>query len=83
MGYFIYGGTDFRAVRTRNLSPAVKDIHLYEIFNQVGTVASIKVCCDAMTRRSLGYAYVNYHNAQDAERAKDTLNFTSIKGKAC
>jgi len=36
-----------------------------------------------MTRRSLGYAYVNFHNVVDAERALDTLNYTAIKGKAC
>jgi len=36
-----------------------------------------------MTRRSLGYAYVNFYNVVDAERALDTLNYTAIKGKAC
>jgi len=36
-----------------------------------------------MTRRSLGYSYVNFHNVVDAERALDTLNYTGIKGKAC
>lgn len=38
---------------------------------------------DAVTRRSLGYAYVNFHNVSDAERALDTMNFISIRGKPC
>ncbi|CAM9489875.1 unnamed protein product, partial [Ascophyllum nodosum] len=50
---------------------------------QVGPVASIRVCRDTVTRRSLGYAYVNFHNVADAERALDTMNFTTIKDQAC
>merc|ERR1719453_1946505 len=56
---------------------------LYEIFNSVGPVASIRVCRDSVSRRSLGYGYVNFHQVQDAERALDTLNYSSIKGRAC
>jgi len=56
---------------------------LFDLFNRVGPVASIRVCRDAITRRSLGYAYVNFHDVQDAERALDTMNFTDIKSKPC
>jgi len=66
-----------------DLQPAVTEALLFEIFNAVGPVASIRVCRDAVTRRSLGYAYVNFHNVVDAERALDTMNFISIRGKPC
>ena len=56
---------------------------LFEIFNQIGPVQSIRVCRDAVTRRSLGYGYVNYHSPADCERAIDALNFSLIKGKQC
>lgn len=66
-----------------DLASDVTEGMLFEIFNQVGPVASIRVCRDAVTRRSLGYAYVNYHNVVDAERALDTLNSSLIKAKPC
>jgi polyadenylate-binding protein len=56
---------------------------LFEIFNMIGPVASIRVCRDAVTRRSLGYAYVNFHSTADAERALDSLNYSTIKGRSC
>lgn len=56
---------------------------LFEKFNDVGQVASIRVCRDAITRRSLGYAYVNFVNAADAERAMDAFNYDPIAGRPC
>ena len=48
--------------------------------SHIGPIASIRVCRDAVTRRSLGYAYVNFHNMVDAERALDTLNYSGARG---
>jgi polyadenylate-binding protein len=56
---------------------------LFEIFNAVGPVHSIRVCRDSLTRRSLGYAYVNFHNIVDAERALHTLNTSVILHRPC
>lgn len=61
----------------------VTEANLFEVFSQVGTVQSIRVCRDIITRRSLGYAYVNYTGQADAERALDTINGTEIKGRPC
>ncbi|KAJ1554199.1 Protein phosphatase PP2A regulatory subunit B [Nowakowskiella sp. JEL0078] len=64
------------------LETSVTEAMLFELFNMIGPVASIRVCRDAITRRSLGYAYVNYHNVADGERALESLNYSMLKGKA-
>ncbi len=43
----------------------VTDSQLYDFFNQMGQVVSVRVCRDLSTRRSLGYGYVNYSITQD------------------
>ncbi|XP_039720351.1 polyadenylate-binding protein 1-like isoform X1 [Pteropus medius] len=64
-----------------DLHPDVTEAMLYEKFSPAGPILSIRVCRDVATRRSLGYAYINFQQPADAERALDTMNFEVIKGQ--
>ncbi|CAE6480174.1 unnamed protein product [Rhizoctonia solani] len=50
------------------LDSGVSEAMLFEIFNIIGPVASVRVFRDTVIRRSLGYAYVAYTNTADGDR---------------
>ena len=64
-----------------DLDQSITEAQLYELFSTIGPVVSIRVCRDLITRRSLGYAYVNFQQGPDAARAIDVLNFQVVNGK--
>ncbi|XP_067135366.1 polyadenylate-binding protein 4-like [Centruroides vittatus] len=64
-----------------DLHPNGTEAVLHEKFSAIGPILSIRVCRDRSTRRSLGYAYVNFQNYEDAARALETMNYDLIYGK--
>ncbi|GAA0180347.1 RNA metabolism protein [Lithospermum erythrorhizon] len=77
------GGVSFgnASLYVGDLDAAVDEGQLYDMFSQVAQVISVRVCRDQTRRSSLGYAYVNFINPQDAANAKELLNFTPLVGK--
>ncbi|KHG04753.1 Polyadenylate-binding 2 -like protein [Gossypium arboreum] len=77
------GGAQFMltSLYVGDLDVTVTDEQLYQLFSQVAPVASVRVCRDLASGRSLGYGYVNYNNLRDAARAMDLLNFTPLNNK--
>lgn len=55
-----------------DLHAEVTEAMLFEKFSTAGPVLSIRVCRDMITRRSLGYAYVNFQQPADGK----LINFT-------
>ncbi|KAH8355004.1 hypothetical protein KR093_003751 [Drosophila rubida] len=64
-----------------DLHQDITEASLFDKFSTAGPVLSIRVCRDVITRRSLGYAYVNFQQPADAERALDTMNFDLVRNK--
>lgn len=66
-----------------DLHPEVQEAMLFSYFSPFGSISSVRICRDHVTRKSLGYAYVNFVSQEDAEKAMKALNYTDIKGRKC
>lgn len=64
-----------------DLHPLVTEALLYAKFSEIGPVLSTRVCRDLATRNSLGYGYVNFEDAKDAERALENMNYEVLMGR--
>ncbi|KAL7154579.1 hypothetical protein ABFS83_03G011000 [Erythranthe nasuta] len=64
-----------------NLEATVDESRLYEMFNEVAEVISVRICRDQNRMSSLGYAYVNFTTPADAANARNRLNFADVDGK--
>ncbi|XP_070563722.1 ELAV-like protein 4 isoform X4 [Ptychodera flava] len=51
------------------------------LFSSIGEIESCKLIRDKITGQSLGYAFVNYTKASDAEKAINTLNGLRLQAK--
>lgn len=76
-----HGNYQMGSLYVGDLHPDVTEAMLYDKFSSAGPLLSLRVCRDIITRRSLGYAYINFQQPADAERALDTMNFDLMKGK--
>lgn len=66
----------------RSLSYSVTEDDLLNLFQQVGSVISVKIPTDRDTGESKGFGFVEMMSANEAEQAINTLNQTALQGKS-
>lgn len=64
-----------------NMSYAMDEKSLSELFSQFGEVSSARVIQDRSTGRSKGFAFVEMPNDEEGKKAIESLDGTEIKGR--
>lgn len=66
----------------RSLSYAVTEADLQQLFEQAGTVLTVKIPTDRDTGASKGFGFVEMASIDEAQTAIETLNQSNLKNKA-
>ncbi|XP_058204148.1 polyadenylate-binding protein 7 isoform X2 [Rhododendron vialii] len=74
-------GTAPASLYIGDLHPDVTDGQVFEHFCEFKSLASVRVCRDSSTGRSLCYGYVNYISPLDAIHAIEVKNHSMLNGK--
>ncbi|KAL7616563.1 hypothetical protein Lser_V15G01389 [Lactuca serriola] len=64
-----------------DLHPDITDNELYHLFSMIGPVYSVRICRDRFSRKSLGYAYINFYLHSHAAVALSRLNHFELRGQ--
>src|SRR5687768_17562966 len=65
-----------------NLSYQTMENDLQEYFSQAGAVNSVDLMLDKFTGKSRGFAFVEFTNAVDAQKAVEMFNNKDFQGRA-
>jgi len=60
---------------------SLTDATLADLFGKIGKVTSAKIIVDKFTQQSKGFAFVEFENDEDADKAIKELNDTEVEGR--
>ncbi|CAI1718395.1 hypothetical protein SEUBUCD646_0O01840 [Saccharomyces eubayanus] len=63
------------------LKPTVTEEMLKQTFKKYQSFESAKLCRDFLTKKSLGYGYLNFRNEKDVDSARKDYNYTLFFGQ--
>ena len=64
-----------------NLDFRVSEDDLKEIFEEYGTVSSVKIISDKFSGRSKGFGFVDMDNLDEAKKAIEELNGSTLENR--
>ncbi len=65
-----------------NIPYRLSEEDLKEIFQEYGTVESVKIITDRFSGRSKGFGFVEMPNEEEAKKAVEELNEAEVEGRS-